>query len=365
MLQPNSLRSNDAMSARIGIVSPPLGAPWTNGSKVLARDIATGLAAQGRNVSVLATKGAQLEHDVHALTTGNARLAWLSRAATMPAEIVHGIFAPTSMNKAALRAITRGRASVQTIASLPDAETSLGDVVYADRIVVLSRAAEQRALAEGIARDRLVRIRPTVRRPQQPSAERIEAEAKRIDMPSGLLRVAFVGDLEHGDGARLMVDACSALRNDVVLVMATRAKTPAAEAQRAAIQARANARGVRLCWAGTSPDIHALLAACDVIALPTNTLFAKVDHPLILLEALHLGLPVIVTRGTSAFELAEEGGALGVEHDASSIGVQLEVLIDPSTRQILASRAQAFAQSELNTDAMARAYGAVYDALLR
>ena len=359
------------MSARIGIVSPPLGAPWTNGSKVLARDIATGLAAQGRFVSVLATKGAQLDHNVHAITTGNARFAWLTHAATMPAEIVHGIFAPTLMNKAALRAITRGRASVQTIASLPNAETSLGDVVYADRIVVLSRAAEQRALAEGISPERVVRIRPTVHAPRQPSTERIHAEAKRIAMPNASLRIAFVGDIEHGGGARLMVDACGALRSavalrsDVVLVMATRAKTPAAEAQRSAIQARANARGVRLCWAGTSPDIHALLAACDVVALPTNTLFAKVDHPLILLEAMHLGVPVIVTRGTSAYELAEEGGALGVEHDASSIGVQLEALIDPSARQLQASRAQAFAQSELSTDAMARAYGAVYDALLR
>lgn len=353
------------MSARIGILSPPLGAPWTNGSKVLARDLATGLAGQGRHVSVLATKGAQLDQQVHAVTTGSARVAWLSRAAVMSADIVHGIFAPTSMNKAALRAITRGRLSVQTIASLPGAETSLGDVVCADRIVVLSRAAEQRALEEGVARERLVRIRPTVRTPTQPSTERMQAEAKRIAMPGARLRVAFVGDLEHGDGARLLVDACSALRADVVLVMATRAKTPSAHAQRSAIQARATARGVRLCWAGTSPDIHALIAACDVVALPTNTLFAKVDHPLILLEAMHLGVPLIVTRGTSAYELAEEGGALGVEHDVAAMSLQLEALMDPNVRQLQASRARAFAQSELSTDAMARAYGAVYDALLR
>jgi len=368
VLSPNCSHPINKMNRpRIGIVSPPLGAPWTNGSKVLARDIATGLAAQGRAVTVLATRAASLDPSVHTLTTGNQRIAWLSQAVWMKADIVHGIFAPTSVNKAALRAVTRGRASVQTIASLPDAEVSLGDVVYADRVVVLSRAAERRALAEGIAKTRLVRIRPTVRAPQTPSKERIEAETKRIRMPTSGLRVAFVGDLEHGDGARLMVDACAAnsLRSEVMLVMATRTKTSAAEARRAAIQARATARGVRLCWAGTSPDIHALLAACDVVALPTNTLFAKVDHPLILLEAMHLGVPVVVTRGTSAYELAEEGGALGVENDAASVGLQLEALIDPAARLVQATRALAFAQSELSTDAMARAYGAVYDALLR
>lgn len=349
---------------RISIVSAPLGAPWTNGSKVLARDIATGMAEQGRSIAVLATPDARLD-GVRAVKVGPSRLQWLTRAAMIRADLVHAIFAPTLFNAFALRALVRGRPSVQTLASMPDAQTSLRDVVFADRIVVLSQGAEQRALAQGIAASRLVRIRPTVRPPEKPTELRVAAEAKRVGLPSDALRIAFVGDLEHGDGARLMIDACaSSLRHQVVLVMATRAKTDAARAHMAALQARANARGVSLRWAGTSPDIHALLVACDVIALPTTSLFAKVDHPLVLLEAMHLGVPVIVTQGTTAYELAEEGGAVGVEHDVEALRAQLELMLAPAVRRVASMHGLSFAQRELNTDAMARAYGAVYDALL-
>ena len=352
---------------RIFIVSAPLGAPWTNGSKVLARDLAQGLAAQGRAVSVLGIKGASLGEGVEAIHVGASRLGWLSRAAFVHADIVHALFAPTAANALAMRALTRGRSSVQTLASLPHAGTFLAEVVYADRVVVLSHAAEKRALAEGIAASRLVRIRPTVRPPLQPTELRVAAEVKRVRIPKVDLRVAFVGDLEHGDGARLMIDACASetLRDKTVLVMATRAKTKSAEAEQAALHARAGALGVRIVWAGTSPDIHALLAACDVVALPTNSLFAKVDHPLILLEALHLGVPVIVSRGTSAYELAEEGAAVGVDHHAEAMREALETMLAPEARDAASMQGRAFAQSELSADAMARAYGAVYDALPR
>ena len=285
----------------------------------------------------------------------------------MRCEIVHGVFAPTTLNALALRTLTRGRPSVQTLASLPAGETRIGEVVYADRVVVLSRAAEARALAEGVEAERLVRIRPAVSPPEAPSESRVLREMERLVLSRAAMRVGYVGDLEHGDGAQMLIDACAAeaLVAEVVLVMATRAKTGSAQARQMALHGRARARRVRIVWAGTSPDIHALIAACDVVALPTNSLFAKVDHPLILLEAMHLGVPVIVTRGTSAYELAEEGGALGVDHDVGALVEQLVALRSSEARERAAARGRAFARSELSLDAMARAYGAVYDALLR
>jgi phosphatidylinositol alpha-1,6-mannosyltransferase len=41
----------------------------------------------------------------------------------------------------------------------------------------------------------------------------------------------------------------------------------------------------------------ALLAAARVVAFPVDDLYGKVDVPLVLLEAMALGIPVIVARG--------------------------------------------------------------------
>jgi glycosyltransferase involved in cell wall biosynthesis len=164
-----------------------------------------------------------------------------------------------------------------------------------------------------------------------------------------------------------MLHACALARRrrDLVLVMACRAKSTQGAARRAALGARAQALGVSVRWVGETPAIHALLAASDIVALPTDTLYAKVDHPLVLLEAMHLGRPVLVSEGTSAFELAEEGGAIGARFDAEDLAVRLDALVDDPAARDAASAAAASHARGRSVAAMAQAYESLYDELLR
>ncbi len=361
------------------VVSKPLGPPWNDGSKNLARDLVEGLAEADpeRRMRAFVPRGAAAVAGCHAVSVATATLSRRTVArmlATLATErdsaLWHFLFAPNRRTSSAAAALARarGRATVQTLASAPGPDVRLAQVTFGDRVVALSRATEARALAEGVRPERLRRIAPAIAPPPPPTPEAVRAVREDLALGgagAGSFVVTFPGDLEHGCGAALILEACAraSSRRDLVLVMACRPKGPRSIERRHTLDARARAGGLAVRWVGETPSIHALLRASDLVALPTDTLYAKVDHPLVLLEAMHLGRPVLVTQGTAAYELAEEGGAIGTALDADAIAAVIDSLIsetDAAERAGAAARRHAAGRTR---EAMARAYATIYDEL--
>jgi glycosyltransferase involved in cell wall biosynthesis len=100
------------------------------------------------------------------------------------------------------------------------------------------------------------------------------------------------------------------------------------------------------------------------VSLPSEVAYAKMDYPLVLLEAMALARPVLVGQGTPAAELAETGGALAVAPAAEAVAVALRNLLDDSGRRAaLGARAREVACADYGRAGMARAYERLYDAL--
>jgi len=153
----------------------------------------------------------------------------------------------------------------------------------------------------------------------------------------------------------------------VQLALACRAKTPEARRAEAELRARSQALGTaaRVTWIGETPQILDLLGAADVVALPSDVAYAKMDYPLVLLEAMALARPVVVATGTPAAELTEEGGALAVAPQAEALAAALAPLLTDSVeRARLGSAARNQALSRFSRSRMARDYELLYDALL-
>lgn len=366
--------------SRILLVSKPLGPPWNDSSKNLVRDLASGLRrhearAFGRRGGPSAVGSVALEPLYPAAASGfspalrdNARV--LARLlAGRGADLWHFFFAPNPRTSrvARLAARVRRARTVQTVCSVPRDDIDLDEVLFGDRVVVLSRHTEARFLARGIARDRLVLIPPAAP-PLEPPAAGARAELRRsFGFESGAPIVLYPGDLEFGNGARLVVEAHARLAHDVELVLACRAKTPAARAVESALRARARELGTadRTTFLGETPRILELLAAADVVTLPSDVAYAKMDYPLVLLEAMALARPVVVAAGTPAAELAEEGGALAVNAEVSALATALAHLTgEPAERARLGSTARNRALSAYGRERMAEAYELLYDALL-
>ena len=102
-----------------------------------------------------------------------------------------------------------------------------------------------------------------------------------------------------------------------------------------------------------------------MVALPSTNLYAKMDYPLVLLEAMAMERSVIVAESTPAAELADGGGALAVAPDADALRASLAGLLgDSAARESLGKRARAHVLAEHDAIRMAQRYEALYDALL-
>jgi glycosyltransferase involved in cell wall biosynthesis len=364
---------------RVLLVSKPVEPPWNDSSKNLVRDLVLGLdrydaVALGRKGGPTELGRARIEAVYPAGGNFSLGLAEQGRVALRlltgaRADLWHFFFAPNPKSSAVARLTSGFRRvrTVQTVCSVPRDDVALDRVLFADRIVVLSGHTEARFRGAGIAPERVVRIPPAVPKIDLPSADERAATRRAFDLPAEAPVVVYPGDLEFGSGARLTLEAHATLPAGARLVLACRAKTERARAIELELRARAEALGLadRVTFAGETRQIYELLAAADVVTIPSEVAYAKMDYPLVLLEAMMLERPVIVCSGTPAAELAAGGGALAVAPDVGALGAELaRLLADAGARRALGERARAVALTEHDQGAMARSYERVYDSLL-
>jgi phosphatidylinositol alpha-1,6-mannosyltransferase len=374
--------SSDSRGAReVLFVSKPVAPPWNDSSKNLVHDLAKHLARYRprlltrRGADLSDVPGAALER-IYGRGSGgytppladNVRV--LARLAIGPrADVWHFFFAPNPRSSRAGRAVSRARRirTVQTVCSAPAWTNGVARLFFADRTVVLSRETEARLVAAGVEPSRISRVPPAIEPLSVPSEEARREARKLFEVPDGVPLVVYPGDLEVGGGAARVVDAVGALGGDVHVVVACRPKTRAAGAAEAELRARAQRAGIahRLRVTGATPHIHALLGAADVVALPSDDLSAKMDYPLVVLEAMSAGRATIVADGTPAAELADGDASVAVAPDADALATALRSLLDDEeARAALGDRARRSVLDRFDPKTMAQRYEAIYDEVL-
>jgi phosphatidylinositol alpha-1,6-mannosyltransferase len=353
-------------------VSKPVAPPWNDSNKNLVRDLSRALTRY--RARVLVPVGAPLDGvECEALyaepgryapsRAANARV--LARLLAGPrADLWHFFFAPNPVTLYAGRAARAIRRvpCVHTLASAPDSLEAVAKDLFCDRAVVLSEHTRQRLERVGVA---ATVIPPAIESPSVTDA-RIAASRARYSL-SGPYAL-YAGDLEFGDGARTFLRAAAEAREDRSLryVVASRPKTPAAREARAALEREALTLGADVLWLGEVEDIHALVAGAAVLSLVTDTLHAKMDWPLVVLEALLLGVPCVVGERTAAAELRASGACEPIRTgDPKALRFALQAWSDRSDplRARLDGAAR-WVRERCAPAVVASAYEALYDQLL-
>ncbi|MEM9189971.1 MAG: glycosyltransferase family 4 protein [Myxococcota bacterium] len=362
-------------------VSKPVDPPWNDSSKNIVRDLAGSLTRYRPRLLVRSGPrsddvGAALREPVYpeADATGGFVPSMQDRAAVLrrlavPADesLWHFFFAPnrpTSLAGNVLRSLHR-MPTVHTVCSAPPAAVNIRPLLFARRTVVLSRHTEVRVRRAGVPADRLVRIVPPQPMLAPPSNDALRTVRDELGLPAGPL-IVYPGDLEFGGGAERALRAFWSLRkSDAHLVLACRRKTARAEGVEADLRRRAQTRSPGRVWfVGETSRIHDLLAAATVVFLPSDSLFAKMDLPLVLLEAMSLAKPVLVLRDTPAAELAE-GGALVSGPPPRELAAELQTVLASDKRQReLGEACRRYISDRFSPARVAARYEAVYDELL-
>jgi glycosyltransferase involved in cell wall biosynthesis len=304
-----------AMSASVLFVSKPIAPPFHDGSKCLVRDVARHLTRVEPIVMsvpgappLLSVDGARAVRSVAAYGapggftpafSANLRAAaWL--LVRSRASVWHFVFAPNERTSGAGRLLRRlrGVPVVQTVASPPRSFANPQGLFFGDVLVAQSawtkRAIETSYDGSGLTRPRITVIPPPVSDLSAPSAEAIAAVRRDLELTPQQRYVLYPGDLETSSGAEAtaaLAERLPALLPEVVTVFAYRRKSPAAVSVAERLCARLPGSHTR--FRENVPNILALLAGAAAVLFPVDDLWGKVDLPIVLLEAMALGVPVI------------------------------------------------------------------------
>jgi glycosyltransferase involved in cell wall biosynthesis len=380
------------MGRRVLFVSKPIAPPFHDGTKCLVRDVAFELtqvlpivmstagapsieSAVGRS-AMSPIEEAHVYSDAGAFSpsfAANLRAAaWLFTRAR--ADLWHFVFAPNARTSRVGRILARSRRVpvVQTVASPPKSFERPGRLLFGDVVVAQSQWTLDR-LRSGLTRERgsvprgtrLEVIPPPLGAlsPRSPAA--LAAARAELDIAPEAPILVYPGDLETSSGARAVAELVAPLAREVsglVVVFAYRAKSPRAFEVARSIAGSLDPRQVRV--KGDVGDVLALIQTSSAVLFPVDDLWGKVDLPIVLLEAMALGVPVILYDWGPLSELE---GALRVPtgDNRELLSATLAVLRDAGLRgRVVAEQREAVARRH-DAKLTARAYERLYLELLR
>lgn len=366
---------------RVLFVSKPVVPPWNDGSKNLVRDLASHFTRNEATVMVTeageplrSVKHVKQEEIYRAVNRGfspsiqqNARV--LSRLLRGdPHDLWHFVFAPNLASSLAAHAAKAARRArgwkgriVQTVASAPREFHRLSALLFGDIVVAQSAFTRERLLAAGASTARVKVVPPCAAPHAAPSAADRKALREQHGLGSGPLFV-YAGDYEVSRGAETTARAAdSILRADpsARIVFACRAKTPHAAVHRARIEVQLAAHQDRTFHLGELPSLGPLIAEARALLFPVDDLYGKVDLPLVLLEGLAMGTPLVLARGGP---LEEIGAARYVDvGDAEGLAREAVALLREDNHTELAAAGRAAYEARYTPEKVAAAYEDLYD----
>ena len=268
------------------------------------------------------------------------------------------------------------------------------DLVHANTLVTLPEALAARAAgtptmlhvhemmprdARGVVAARLARMLDGVATVSEAAAAALRRHGIEADVvtaglaldgaptrprPAGRLVIGTIATVSHRKGSDRFVDAAATVlaeRPDVEFRMV--GPLPTGHEARWAREQVARARRAGIRWDGPA-QTSAVLADWDIFVLPTR----RDPFPLVVLEAMAAGLPVVASRVDGLVEQVDAAtGVLVAPEDAAGLCQAILALIDePRRREAMARAAEARVRStftpERHADELERAYRHALDA---
>lgn len=376
--------SDSATGPRVLFVSKPIAPPWHDGSKNLVRDVATHLTRAVPTVlttSDAPSLGPRVKADPIYLESGAFSPGFAANARVMrrlvmgdAQDLWHFVFAPNQGSSTAARVARRTRRIagwrgpvIQTIASAPSSFEHVKPWIFGDLVVALTEWTRARLLAAGVDGKKLRVIPPCAIAPPEPTLEERRKVRERYKLGHGPV-VLYPGDYEVSSGARIVGRAAATILRavpDARVVFACRAKTPESIPARDELvnAMKVAGYGNRTRHVGEVDDLPALIAESSVVAFPVDDLFGKVDIPLVLLEAMALGVPLILVSGGPLEAVTSARFVSPGDSEALACEV-VALLSDDRGARGEADAGRSLYRSRFHPSVVAAAYDALYDEAL-
>ncbi len=235
------------------------------------------------------------------------------------------------------------------------------ELAQAEAVTAVSAAVADSLVSDyGVPRGR-IRVVPNGAEVPDEQAETAAARRLRDELGAGLLRPLWVcaGRLEEQKGQDVLLEALAGVRRDGLEFVAVLAGEGS---RRAALEGRARELGLggHVRFPGQVEHLGPLLAAADVVTLPSRW----EGLPLVLLEAMVRGRPVVATPVGGIPEVIEDGanGRLVAAGDAAALaGALSELHAHPDVATRLGRRGAQTVRERYTWPRVVEAFESVYD----
>lgn len=297
--------------------------------------------------------------------------AWL--LARSRADLWHFVFAPNPRTSGVGRVLKglRRLPVVQTVASPPRSFVGSHRLLFGDVIVAQSRWTRARLLEDferanhgPLRAPRIEVIPPPVPQLRTRTADEQASIRRKLDVSNAAPLFVYPGDLETSRGASTVARAAGEIAREIpgaMVIFAYRPKSPKAHDIARELARKLGPAHCR--FTSSLPDVLGLVQAAQAVLFPVDDLWGKVDLPIVLLESMALGVPVIaLDRGP----LAELGGVLRVaEPDPEMLArAAIELHRNPELARRVRAEQLAFVKDVVEASRVARAYEELYLELL-
>jgi glycosyltransferase involved in cell wall biosynthesis len=221
-------------------------------------------------------------------------------------------------------------------------------------VVAVSRPLGEELIAGGVSRER-VHVVPNAYDASQPRTPRVEAR-RRLGIPADAFRIGWIGRLRAEKAPDIMVEALAAAGDrELTLSMVGDGEQLGALQSLAARLAVAD----RITWHGAVAGAGTLAEAFDVIALTSRT----EGTPIVLLEAMAAGVPVVTTAvGGVPDVVGPDEALLAPPEDAAAIARALvRVRADRALPLRMAAAARQRLERSFATEPWVARYDEVYE----
>lgn len=361
---------------RVLMITKPLVPPWNDAAKNHARDIITACPqVRFRYMSAIGGQALPLKHakpePVYSLPEPlpfwNKARVFLRLLKPDEINLYHFFFTPNALSSGMGRlalAMKPHQPSALTVCSRPLEHPRLRHWLFADRTVCVSEATRALLLSAGV--EEVSVIPPAVPDVDVPTEEEIRRLRGLFGLPLDATIGLFAGDLEFGNAADTLLEALRGLGGlePLHVVFCNRIKTPKARERlrwgRETIARHQLDRRVSILE--PQADLNPLLKASDFLLLAPDTLYGKMDIPLVVLEGMSYAKPVILSKLPSLLEISPEGQAACFVEPGSpdELAHAIHSIYEKTTRQAMGIRAREIACERFSLRRLAADYQAFY-----
>jgi glycosyltransferase involved in cell wall biosynthesis len=371
------MKENAIKPPKISLITKPLNPPWNDSGKIVPRDLVS--HSKTYRYQTLVTKGFGGHHS-HADAVGIYRdsgrlsptlvnqlhlLTYLLKP-MHECSIFHFFFTPNRksslIGRIAMSLKSRVR-TIQTITSMPAMTPHLAGYLFTDSIVALSE--HTKALIEALTCREVNLIYPGVTEaPEFSDDYRLSCRTEYGTV--NRLGFLYPGDLLYSQAAPVLQRSIPRIIRcypDVKIFIACRTKTSSDNMVEMELRKTLAEYEEHMVFPGEVPDMTRLLLAVDTVVFPVKSMLGKMDIPLVLLEAMAMQIPVIVSDLPPLKELMKLDPGMvfpAGDHDAFTC-CACEMLEKKDLRIKYGKQGEQSVREIFNAEMMANKYERLYD----